>query len=106
VLRGQCLRSGGGLYYENVDEFCEGLFRLEGSGPMAGALGRHGREYYHHNYAWPVIEQKYLAMFDRLRRDPAPTDREDAPGLFARRWQTRPPARDVLATLPSGPVMR
>jgi hypothetical protein len=42
VLRGQCVRSGGGLYYDDVDEFCEGLFRLEASGPMGAALGRHG----------------------------------------------------------------
>ena len=66
MLRGQCVRSGGGLYYENVDEFCEGLFRLEASGPMGAALGRHGRAYFHRHYTWPVIERKYLNMFDRL----------------------------------------
>ena len=106
VLRGQCVRSGGGLYYENVDEFCEGLFRLEASGPMGAALGRHGRAYYHRHYAWPVIEQKYLNMLDRLAREPAASAAERGPGLIARRFHTRPPAQDVLATLPSGPVVR
>ena len=106
VLRGQCVRSGGGLYYENVDEFCEGLFRLEASGPMGAALGRHGRAYYYRHYAWPVIEQKYLNMLDRLAREPAASAAEPGPGLIARRFHTRPPAQDVLATLPSGPVVR
>ena len=106
VLRGQCVRSGGGLYYENVDEFCEGLFRLEASGPMGAALGRHGRAYYYRHYSWPVIEQKYLNMLERLAREPAVSPAEPAPGLIARRFRTRPPAADVLATLPSGPVVR
>jgi glycosyltransferase involved in cell wall biosynthesis len=106
VLRGQCVRSGGGLYYETVEEFCEGLFRLEASGPMGAALGRHGRDYYRRHYSWPVIEQKYLNMLDRLAQEPAVSPAETAPGVLARRFQTRPPARDVLATLPSGPVVR
>jgi glycosyltransferase involved in cell wall biosynthesis len=106
VLRGQCVRSGGGLYYENVDEFCEGLFRLEASGPMGAALGRHGRAYYHRHYSWPVIEQKYLNMLERLAKEPALSAAEPSPGFIERRFRTRPPARDVLATLPSGPVVR
>ena len=105
VLRGQCLRSGGGLYYEDVDEFCEGLFRLEASGPMAAALGRHGQEYYRTHYTWPVIEQKYLDMLERLKREPVPAE-EPAPGFIERRLRKRPAAQDVLATLPSGPVVR
>ena len=104
VLRGQVIRSGGGLYYENLDEFCEGLFRLEASGPVGATLGRHGREYFRRHYTWPVIERKYLDMFDRLKRDSGPTAFEPLPGFLGRYRHSRPPARAVLDTLPSGPV--
>src|SRR6185369_4556856 len=38
VLRGQCARSSGGLYYENFDEFAEALYALEASGPLGAIL--------------------------------------------------------------------
>ena len=31
-------------------------------------LGRNGRDFFERHYAWPVIERKYLDMFDRLKR--------------------------------------
>jgi glycosyltransferase involved in cell wall biosynthesis len=65
VLKGQCLRSNAGLFYETFEEFCEALFHLEASGPLGGILGRNGREFFRRNYSWPVIEHKYLEMFGR-----------------------------------------
>jgi len=100
VLKGQCLRSNAGLFYENVDEFCEGLFTLESTGPAGLVLGRHGREYFRRNYAWPVIERKYLDVFDRLKRDPAAPGMDPLPGWLARRRRSQPPANDVLARTP------
>jgi glycosyltransferase involved in cell wall biosynthesis len=104
VLRGQCVRSGGGLYYENVDEFCEGLsgWKHPGDGRRARPAGR---AYYYRHYAWPVIEQKYLNMLDALARNPRLPAAE--PARYRRAplpYQTA--ASDVLATLPSGPVVR
>ncbi|MEO7189759.1 MAG: glycosyltransferase [Vicinamibacterales bacterium] len=104
VLRGQCIRSNAGLYYDNYDEFAEALYRLEGTGPLGGVLGRNGREFFRRHYTWPVIERKYLEMFERLSREPAPA-LEPLPGFFARRARRLPPADEVLSAAPSGPVL-
>ena len=34
VLKGQCIRSNAGLYYESYDEFAEALYALESNGPL------------------------------------------------------------------------
>jgi glycosyltransferase involved in cell wall biosynthesis len=105
VLRGQCIRSGAGLYYESYDEFAETMFALESNGPMNAVLGRNGREYFKRHYAWPVIERKYLDMFDRLTREPAKNRMEPLPGWWSRRTRNLPPAAEVLARIPSGPAI-
>jgi glycosyltransferase involved in cell wall biosynthesis len=106
VLRGQTLRSNGGLYYETFDEFAEALYSLEATGPLGAILGRQGREYFRRHYAWPVIERKYVEMFDRLRREPASPAAEPWPGWWARRQRSLPPARQRVDSIPSGPVLR
>ena len=52
-----------------------------------------------------MIEKKYLDMFRQLDRGPAGPALEPLPGWFARRRRDIPPARDVVARLPSGAVM-
>ncbi|MGH9331852.1 MAG: glycosyltransferase family 4 protein [Vicinamibacterales bacterium] len=107
VLRGQCIRSSAGLYYESYAEFAEALYALEASGPLNAILGSNGREYFRQHYAWPVIERKYLEMFGRLKQEDkagAARRMEPLPGWLARRRQDVPPAEEILATLPSGPV--
>ncbi|MEX2273884.1 MAG: glycosyltransferase family 4 protein [Vicinamibacterales bacterium] len=103
VLKGQVLRSNGGLYYDTADEFAGGLHMLEAIGPVNAALGRNGRDYFKRNYAWPVIERKYMDMFERLAKEPA-RKMEPLPGWFARRKRTLAPAAERVAALPSGPV--
>jgi glycosyltransferase involved in cell wall biosynthesis len=105
VLRGQVVRSNGGLYYEDFDEFSESLYALEAAGPIAGPFGRNGREFFRKHYTWPVIERKYLDMFDRLTRDPAPAPLAPLPGWWARRRRNVPPAADVVNAVKSGPVV-
>jgi glycosyltransferase involved in cell wall biosynthesis len=105
VLKGQCIRSSAGLYYESYEEFAETLYSLESNGPLHGRLGRNGREYFRRHYAWPVIERKYLDMFQRLEAEAAPAGLEPLPGWLARRRKTERPADAVLAALPSGPVV-
>ena len=68
VLKGQCIRSNAGLYYERYEEFVEALYSLESNGPLHARLGQNGREYFRRHYAWPVIERKYLDMLQQLRR--------------------------------------
>jgi len=108
VLRGQCLRSGAGLYYDTFEEFIETLYALEASGPLNGPLGRNGRAFFAHHYAWPVIERKYLDMLECLRRDNESGARagsmEPLPGWWARRQRVLAPARTVVDGLPSGPA--
>jgi glycosyltransferase involved in cell wall biosynthesis len=105
VLRGQCVRSRGGLYYENFDEFAEAMYMLDGTGPMGAFLGRSGRDFFRRHYSWPTIERKYMDMFERLSREPAAPPIEPLPGFFARRARTLPPARDVVDAAPRGPVL-
>lgn len=109
VLKGQCIRSGAGLYYENYAEFVETLYSLESNGPLHARLGQNGREYYNQNYAWPVIERKYLDTLNRLAREDASggpkREIEPLPGWWARRRRDVPAAADRLAQLPSGAVL-
>jgi glycosyltransferase involved in cell wall biosynthesis len=105
VLKGQCIRSNAGLYYESYEEFAETLYSLESNGPLHARLGRNGRDYFTRHYAWPVIERKYLDMFRQLDGAPSPAAPEPWPGWFARRRRDLPPAADVLARLPAGAVV-
>jgi glycosyltransferase involved in cell wall biosynthesis len=105
VLKGQCIRSGAGLYYESYEEFAETLYSLESNGPLHARLGRNGRDYFRQHYAWPVIERKYLDMFERLRKDTAAREMEPLPGLFARLRRDQRPAEEVLGSIPAGPVV-
>jgi glycosyltransferase involved in cell wall biosynthesis len=66
VLKGQCLRSNGGLFYETYPEFREALSLLLNSPRLSRALGENGRRYFEANYTWEVIENKYLALLNRL----------------------------------------
>jgi glycosyltransferase involved in cell wall biosynthesis len=102
VLRGQCVRSNAGLYYESFAEFVETLSALERHRWLAGSLGRNGRQFFRDNYDWSVIERKYLDMFARLQKEAPKPGSEQPPGWFDRRREDVPPARDVLESLPRG----
>jgi glycosyltransferase involved in cell wall biosynthesis len=71
VLKGQCRRSNGGLYYENYAEFRETLSLLLDSPRLRRALGENGRRYFEANYSWEVIERKYVSLFKRLETERA-----------------------------------
>jgi len=105
VLKGQCLRSNAGLYYETYGEFVGALEAIEQNRWLAGTLGRSGRQFFRDHYDWPVIERKYLEMFERLKTEAAATV-EPLPGWFDRRRQDLPAAEEVLAKLPKGPAGR
>ena len=68
VLRGQCRRSGGGLYYSNYDEFREILEILQRDAPLRARMGRAGHAYFQQHYAWPVILEKYLRLIEAARQ--------------------------------------
>ncbi len=106
VLRGQTMRSNAGLYYEDFEEFAETMYALEAAGPLNQILGRNGREFFKRHYAWPVIERKYMEMFERLKKEPQTAPLEPMPGWFARRKKTMPPSAGVVDAAPKGPVLR
>jgi glycosyltransferase involved in cell wall biosynthesis len=105
VLVGQCVRSNAGLYYEDAHEFAAALDRILSDPTLAATLGRNGRAFFTRHYSWPVIERKYLEMFDRLRRTPPAYGMDPLPGWLTRRARTAPPAADVVNALPKGPVV-
>jgi glycosyltransferase involved in cell wall biosynthesis len=104
VLKGQCLRSNGGLYYESYPEFAATLRAIEQHRWLAGTLGRNGRQFFRDHYDWPVIERKYLDVLTRLSSEPSSRTVESLPGWFARRRRDRPAAEEVVARLPTGPA--
>jgi len=106
VLKGQCIRSNAGLYYETLGEFVGTLEAIEQNRWLSGTLGRNGRQFFRDQYDWPVIERKYLDMFDRLKKEPPVAASDPLPGWFDRRRQDLPAAQDVLAKLPKGPAGR
>jgi glycosyltransferase involved in cell wall biosynthesis len=113
VLRGQCLRSNAGLYYETQAEFIETLRAIVESRNLSAAFSANGRAFYRHHYAWPVIEGKYLDMLQRLNAENLETTSPDnatrrvdaEPGFFGKRRRNLRPASDIVAELPSGPVL-
>ncbi|HEX3702321.1 MAG TPA: glycosyltransferase [Vicinamibacterales bacterium] len=102
VLKGQCIRSNAGLYYENAAEFVDTLKAIEQNRWLTATLGRNGRQFFREHYEWPVIERKYLEMFARLSKEPAPRAVDALPGWMERRRQDLPAARDVVRKLPAG----
>jgi glycosyltransferase involved in cell wall biosynthesis len=107
VLLGQCLRSNAGLYYETAAEFAGALDALLDDPRLANALGQNGRDYFMRHYSWPVIERKYLDMFEALAAAPAAraNSMDPIPGWLARRTRTLRPASEVIARAPTGPAL-
>jgi glycosyltransferase involved in cell wall biosynthesis len=64
-LKGQCLRSNGGLIYQGYEEFEAALELLLGREEVRAALGRQGREYVEREYAWPNVLGKLEDLFAR-----------------------------------------
>jgi glycosyltransferase involved in cell wall biosynthesis len=67
VLVEHCIRSNGGLYYADGDEFVECLKLLVGDTRLRNAIGRNGRDYVRTNYRWDVVLGKYERIFAKVR---------------------------------------
>ena len=63
VLRQQCQRSNGGLYYVSSAEFDIALTRLRSSGELRRQLGRQGQAFVRDHYQWPQILSTYQEIF-------------------------------------------
>jgi glycosyltransferase involved in cell wall biosynthesis len=67
VLVDHCLRSNGGLFYRDRDEFVECLKLLAADERLRAAMGRSGREYARRNYRWDVVLGKLDRMIAQIR---------------------------------------
>jgi glycosyltransferase involved in cell wall biosynthesis len=67
VLVEHCVKSNGGLYYADREEFVECLKLLVSDGRLRAALGQNGRDYVRRNYRWDVVLGKYERIFARVR---------------------------------------
>src|SRR5207342_3226966 len=63
VLVEHCVRSNGGLYYADRDEFVEAMQLLVSDASLRRALGANGREYVRRDYRWDAVLGKYEAAF-------------------------------------------
>ena len=66
VLQGQCRRSNAGLWYTDYHEFKEIILLLYENSELKEILGRNGGHFFQANYSWPVIENKYLNIIEKL----------------------------------------
>ena len=77
VLVEHCVRSNGGLYYADRDEFVECLKLLVGDARLRAALGRNGRDYVRRNYRWDVVLGKVRADLREDQERPVDSRRLD-----------------------------
>ncbi len=66
VLRGQCRRSNGGLWYENYEEFEACLSFILGDESSAIKMAACGKRYTEENYNWDIIKSKYTRLIQDL----------------------------------------
>jgi glycosyltransferase involved in cell wall biosynthesis len=67
VLVEHCVRSNGGLFYADRDEFVESLKLLTRDDRLRAAMGKNGIEYVRQNYRWDVVLGKYELVFAKIR---------------------------------------
>ncbi len=68
VLKGQCRRSGGGLYYSDFSEFVEGLHYLEKNPQNAKEMGHNGYEYVKKYYSWELVKNNIDDMIAAVNK--------------------------------------
>ncbi|WP_292406133.1 MULTISPECIES: glycosyltransferase family 4 protein [unclassified Methanoculleus] len=67
VLKGHCVRSNAGLWYQDYDEFKECTRYLLENDRTRVRLGENGKRYVESNYQWDRIEQKFLSLLRRFQ---------------------------------------
>ena len=66
VLRWQCARSGGGLWFRHYPDFEACLERLLADEPLRRRLGAHGRRYVEMEYSWTAVERRLWEALEAL----------------------------------------
>ncbi|MDY0150605.1 MAG: glycosyltransferase family 4 protein [Kiritimatiellia bacterium] len=66
VLVSQCRAANAGLWFRHYPDFEAQLLFLLDHPEARATLGQRGRDFVARNYAWPVIEQKFIRALDAL----------------------------------------
>lgn len=66
VLKGHCIRSNAGLWYQNYEEFLECSRLLSSSDDLRRRMGINGQRYVKENYRWDVVIEKYLRLIEEV----------------------------------------
>ncbi len=75
VLVGQCLRSNGGLWYENYAEFRECLSLLLSKPALRQKLGEQGHAYVQRRHCWSDVVSAYVRTIDAIIKRAAVQER-------------------------------
>jgi len=65
VLKGHCIRSNAGLWYQNYEEFKECIEYLLRNKETRQLMSRSGMQYIRDNYSWKSVERKYFDIIER-----------------------------------------
>ncbi|MCA9874953.1 MAG: glycosyltransferase family 4 protein [Ardenticatenaceae bacterium] len=66
VLKNQCRRSNGGLYYTSYEEFALALQQLLSDPDLRKRLGRQGQRFAEAEYHWDTILDRYRQLLDQF----------------------------------------
>lgn len=66
VLKYQCRKSNGGLYFHTYDEFALTLSTMLDDPALRQSMGRRGARFVKNTYAWPIVLAKYRAIIETL----------------------------------------
>ena len=65
VLREQCRRSNGGLWYKDFEEFQACLSLMLSDKELLKQMSSRGKDYVEKNYSWDEIERRYLVIGEK-----------------------------------------
>ncbi len=99
VLRGQCLRSNGGLCYGNAEEFAGMLQAIEQNRWLSSSLAKNGRQYVRDHYDWRIVERKYHDLLVQLQKAAPKNTMAPIPGWSERRRRDVAPGRDAIRSM-------
>jgi glycosyltransferase involved in cell wall biosynthesis len=66
VLRGQCVRSNGGLWYANYEEFREAMNCLLNDDALVRALGTQGEAFVRKTYTWEEMDRRLMGVLSSI----------------------------------------
>lgn len=66
VLKGHCIRSNAGLWYQSYEEFKECILYLLTNTETRNKMSKRGMQYVQENYSWKSVEKKYFDIIEAI----------------------------------------